>query len=875
MRNMQRINIPLGGMSNVPDDNYSQDGDMQVLVNMRSEAGELVPMAGPSVKTRANEVIEAKYHAQSGMWLELRNEGVDLIAIKDDGAESAIGQFDEDRVEHFELMGNIVILYKSNSIEYAIWRNGQYVLLGELPEPPRLKASIENIVKTVGTGEEYYINLQEAKENNSEDLYNRYVMKGFLDRCLNALYSDGCYIDRVLFCVGLRLFDGSYIYSNVYYVSNHDYMTTEVNVAEWGWRNFMWKKTSNASAGKSTFIAEILGFKPIVSLSEFDLTKWENIIISVDLFSTNSIMSHKAEKVVEEGKREQNEGSVLSREYETYVEKSAVEIRDEVGNADLFYRVKEFDLVGKLISEIENTSPSELSVKEQAPAWNAHQLRGEKVSVYNARLHAMGVKRFLYNGFFDFKLIDTEHYGESEWTTPEVVFAVDVITDNGTNTVVRTLRNVTSFHQASGVAYLSPYLTYPDARAVGMKIWMRRRVTGEDSTVHQYEYRFKKFPLVRHKTMDVAFYLNRPDSSFENRYKEGIDVINVADWDKLTEEQYNQDIGNLQSNNIEEQPNVLRVSAVDNPFYYPAAQTYKFDGEIVGGASNAEAVSTGQFGQYPLFVFTKNGIWAMSVDGSGQGAYTSMAPFSREVCSGAICPVSGGVVFATDRGVMAISGGQVSELSEVMDGGGVKMYDFSELYSRIMGKADVEWDIKPGGIREYLEKNTVIAYNYHHNEILISTPGKSFSFVYGLRSQRWSVTDVVFELTTNHYPGLVVYNGKDMLVFDDAALPVAVCGISRPIKLGAVGYKRIRQAALRGTFEGKLGLYILGSDDGVNFEGVTGKEHDGATRRDMITPMARSKMYRFFAVAFAGKVEGRLSLVELLADGAVTNNRLR
>lgn len=852
MRNMQRINIPLGGMSNVPDDNYSQDGDMQVLVNMRSEAGELVPMAGPSVKTRANKVIEAKYHAQSGMWLEIVEEDTTGISLIVGEANLYIAKSENNnKIEHFEIMGNIVVIYKERSIEYAIWRDGKYTNLGGLPEPPELSISITQVEKKVTTTEEYYNDLQVAIKAGAEDLYQGYVKKGFIDRCLSALYAEGCYIDRALFRVGYRLFDGSYIFSNVYYVDQR-------GDSYWGLNNFQWV-VSEVESSKSTYTATVHGFKPTISLKNVNLSDWNNIIVSVDVFSTQSVMTKKAKKVHEEGDFWEN-NIITSREYETYVNKTNEEIRDEVANADLFYKIAEYDLTGGVISRVENTAPSELSVKERAPAWNAHQLCGKKTAVYNARLHAMGVRKILHPGFTLFKYIAIgTQSAASDTVIQKATFVVKISTDNGVRTVVR---DATTYILNDGC--LSPYLMYPDARATEMTIFFKR-VKNSTTT-----YSFRTFSLTRHSTLDMAYHLVEEGTAFG-----GVGSLSVGDFDEITEEQYNLYISSLQNNNIEEQPNVLRVSAVDNPFYYPAAQTYKFDGEIVGGASNAEAVSTGQFGQYPLFVFTKNGIWAMSVDGSGQGAYTSMAPFSREACSGAICPVSGGVVFATERGVMAISGGQVSELSEVMDGGGVKMYDFSELYSRIMGKADVEWDIKPGGIREYLEENTVIAYNYHHNEILISTPGKSFSFVYGLRSQRWSVTDVVFELTTNHYPGLVVYNGKDMLVFDDAALPVAVCGISRPIKLGAVGYKRIRQAALRGTFEGKLGLYILGSDDGVNFEGVTGKEHDGGTRRDMITPMARSKMYRFFAVAFAGKVEGRLSLVELLADGAVTNNRLR
>lgn len=39
---MNKINIPFKGMTNVPDDSYSQDGDMEVLLNADIKNGEVV-----------------------------------------------------------------------------------------------------------------------------------------------------------------------------------------------------------------------------------------------------------------------------------------------------------------------------------------------------------------------------------------------------------------------------------------------------------------------------------------------------------------------------------------------------------------------------------------------------------------------------------------------------------------------------------------------------------------------------------------------------------------------------------------------------------------------------------------------------------------
>jgi hypothetical protein len=104
--------------------------------------------------------------------------------------------------------------------------------------------------------------------------------------------------------------------------------------------------------------------------------------------------------------------------------------------------------------------------------------------------------------------------------------------------------------------------------------------------------------------------------------------------------------------------------------------------------------------------------------------------------------------------------------------------------------------------------------------------------------------------------------------------------ITRPFTLGTLDYKGLRQAALRCTFSGYLNFYLLGSNDGANFVCVTGKEVDAdildsGTYRDLITAMSRSKQYKYFAIAIAGQIEGRISLAELLVDAGFAVNKLR
>lgn len=121
-----------------------------------------------------------------------------------------------------------------------------------------------------------------------------------------------------------------------------------------------------------------------------------------------------------------------------------------------------------------------------------------------------------------------------------------------------------------------------------------------------------------------------------------------------------------------------------------------------------------------------------------------------------------------------------------------------------------------------------------------------------------------------------------MYTFKDGAALNKVVAITRPFTLGSIDFKRIRQAGLRTTFNGRLNFYVLGSIDGAVFKCITGKEVDadvanpnGGTYRDLITAMSRSKQYKYFAIAIAGQMSGRVSMAELLVDAGFANNKIR
>ena len=103
------------------------------------------------------------------------------------------------------------------------------------------------------------------------------------------------------------------------------------------------------------------------------------------------------------------------------------------------------------------------------------------------------------------------------------------------------------------------------------------------------------------------------------------------------------------SSDYELLPNYIIQSEVNNPFVFKAEGYFKVGtGKIVGMSTITQALSEGQFGQYPLLVFSESGIWSLSV--ASTGYYDSVRPMSREVAlldNPCITQTDGAVFFAS------------------------------------------------------------------------------------------------------------------------------------------------------------------------------------------------------------------------------------
>jgi hypothetical protein len=205
--------------------------------------------------------------------------------------------------------------------------------------------------------------------------------------------------------------------------------------------------------------------------------------------------------------------------------------------------------------------------------------------------------------------------------------------------------------------------------------------------------------------------------------------------------------------------NTLQLSNVNQPFIYePVNEIAVGSGSILGISTASKAISQGQFGQFPLYVFCTDGIWALEV--ASDGTFSSKQPVSRDVCNNpdSITQIDDAVVFTTDQGLKIIRGGDTYLLSEVMDGYNIPEQDYFDkgfFAQHGIGEFDDLISNEPRDMRDIL-KTCTIAYDYTNELLRIFPKRKDDSdatipykyYVYSIRTQEFSsVVSDEFKMT--------------------------------------------------------------------------------------------------------------------------------
>lgn len=445
---------------------------------------------------------------------------------------------------------------------------------------------------------------------------------------------------------------------------------------------------------------------------------------------------------------------------------------------------------------------------------------------YNARLNLTGLKMEPFDGF---KLTDMTQYTSDASTD---VKSVDIFVRIAKQNCARWVRCPSERVSYDLETFFPRYLFYPDPDAKEMIIryggkYCRLTLKEHDYLNGAYWFRGLTMALPAFEVGDVPYYI----------------------------------IESANSNKTIPLPNKVYNSEVNNPFVFQAKNVVTVGpGEIRGISTAAKALSQGQFGQFPLYAFTDEGVWALET--SSTGSYVARQPITRDVCinPAGITQIDSAVLFPTDRGIMHLSGSEASCISDPLfenypinhkDG----LKGFAKFAGQLLSKHNECIPLVP--FTTFL-KDCGMVYDYVNQRLMVFNPAYRYAYVYSLKSKLWGMAYSNIQSAVNSYPGaLAMSNDQELLDYSNLHArgerapedPKHQLLLTRPIKIdNPYSLKSILNMIVRGTYrKGALNTVLYGSRDLFNWH-IVGTSADGKIQgfRGHPTNISESASLRIF-----------------------------
>ena len=261
--------------------------------------------------------------------------------------------------------------------------------------------------------------------------------------------------------------------------------------------------------------------------------------------------------------------------------------------------------------------------------------------------------------------------------------------------------------------------------------------------------------------------------------------------------------GNIKSDKINE-PNRIQVSAPNNPFSFPFENSYAVgssNNRIIALQSAAIEMSDAKFGEFPLFAFTEEGIFALQA--GSETLYASIIPINYDkIINPNTLAINGGIIYITERGVHLLSARGDKLTSEAS----------TLISSPIHGK-----DGRPPLV---FLRTCQIMWPKEHNEVIFHNPynDSDIAYVFNLDAGYWSTRTLVgTKINTDE---MVAENNIYDLTHEDTSKPLEGVIVTRPIKLGNIEFKRADTIIPRmttGSSSIEFQLSVQGSVDGSTY----------------------------------------------------------
>ena len=755
--------IQLRGISRTPSDRLSEDGGLSESLNMYLDTAESAPAFIPQDVTSklglpADLIAERVFIHKASNYeiIILYDKGQLFTYISGKPHIIYTLQNENEELQDIASVGNTLILTTNKNIYYLLRQNGEYIQLGS--NIPEISCGFVNVDQADYATGDKETNLPRKSTSITVPLYildhdwgkEELGYKVTNDPTLTALRNiweayqallahnreRGYLSGQILLRYAVTLYDNT-----KWQVSAPILLGGALNDLD---GDVLSKLPLTIQeyfvSGENTYRYDItLGTSYRIGLHRNvdkpqKLIQWKDVIKSIDIYATPEINLYPNGNIC----ARLNSDNTIDLDPLSLTEEN---IEKTITSYGVFYKIKSFSLdeflnysQGKYLTLNEDLSDTTLNTSEQLDDYSLfEEMSAKKILNYNNSLMLVGPQRILSRGL---PVLNGQHASKNNAYTGQYIYRFYIRGGDDTNIVYS--------HFISGQAG-SYYYVY-----------------GNHDVICE-PYAFLSYPNSNCYKVDIATYNGNKMLSLEMKRHPVIPNCAYA-WTGLFKKTYGSgynvkpiDTSNLSDENrVEDASNKLLLSMIDNPFVFPIAKRYTFQSKVIGVAIASVALSQGQFGQFPLYVFTEDGIWAMET--GADGSFISQKPLSREVCTNpdSITSIDNAVVFVTDKGVMMIQGSQVMNISPYMNGRHYIPNDSAtNIIVRQEGFSEFENAIKDETPFVVFMKKAKIAYDYAGQRLICIADDETFQYVYKIDTQTWhKMAFDGFDLKTplNSYP---------------------------------------------------------------------------------------------------------------------------
>lgn len=907
--------IKYNGLSTVPPDNTCQDGDSAMLLNLVPEDGALKPVSAPKLLLQLGEnkkviYIHKTISFSNYIIQDIKTFELYVLNANEKLFERAVSLGAYRSLSHVNAIGNTLLLFTEEYIIYFLWKQGQYVMLGNHVPNLQLSFGLRGKPRVYSLSDEshstFNVNFERIDESRLYEVWTEDNQKKITSQIMakvNKFLADqtikeGRFALPFFVRYALRLYDGSLVCHSAPILMNPSTKTAPVVF----WNRVSGKEGYTEAECDIMLVSAGIDYQllPDGENSHLRMNDWKDIIKSVDVFISKPIYTYDQsgncksfadtdnldtkfigaldisrfsdEMTIERaglinvpvrkraedtallpisvngtdltsgtpGGRENPLGKYYvewkySKLYTLFFSKDSTYPKTTISlpehtddkNREMLENVQNFYFLKSIsINELSTSERKDIVVNKEylqslttretmTDDYLSHDRITAKYSqTYNGRINLSGIRRELFQGFMAGSMFSYANNSEASWELKKdgkVVLdfgsldyrdiSIQTMIEEGGERYI--VNSYVSSHLAPFVSSMytngdfAPtswgcYVFYPNTHATMMRI---------HAGIDTYEVKLKP-----HDFLNGAY--------------------GVIDYELIRKQNTTHTEPPTKLENIIDVPNKIYTSEINNPFFFPVTGINTIGtGRILGIATAAKALSEGQFGQFPLYAFTDEGVWALEVNSTG--GYSAKQPITRDVClsSKSITQIDSAVLFTTDRGIMLLQGSQAMCISDVLNGENAVPITVLPKIDKILEYAD----LSKGTLRilPFMDfvRDCRMIYDYEHQRIIAYNTSKeyncNYAYIFSLKSKQWGMIQSNIADNVNSYPdALAVLNDGSLVNFSDETDEVyKSIVVSRPIKLDAYDiHKSVDTIIQRGVFKkGHVKSILYASNDLYNW----------------------------------------------------------